>query len=153
MGYDGAIRASDSDREGVVEILREAYTEGRLDLGEFDERTTAAYAAKTWAQLRELTRDLPVGASLGAGLPVRRPAAALTPAGSAVRPSRGPAFIPLVPFVLFWFVLAGAARGGGGLVVPAVILLFVWLRLGMRHLHSRNQPPSGSPPRTGGGPA
>jgi len=164
VGYDGAIRASDSDREGVVEILRQAYTEGRLDLGEFDERTTAAYTARTWAQLRELTRDLPAGAKLGAGAQARHPAALaglgipgapgqLAGAGSGEvrRPDRGPGFIPLLPIVLFWLVLAGTARGGSGIVVPAVIMLFVWLRLAMRHYHGGDHRPGGPPPRPGGG--
>ena len=48
MTTDGTMRASDHDRESAVEVLRDAYTAGRLNLDEFDERTTAAYAAKTW---------------------------------------------------------------------------------------------------------
>ena len=78
MGHDGAIRASDSDRESVVEILRQAYIDGRLDLSEFDDRTTAAYAAKTWADLRQLTSDLPVDAVLGTDI-AKPPVAAGTP--------------------------------------------------------------------------
>ena len=40
MTDDGGIRASDSDREHVVEILRDAYSTGRLTMAEFDERTS-----------------------------------------------------------------------------------------------------------------
>jgi hypothetical protein len=40
MASDDPIRASDADREVVVATLREAYTAGRLDLDEFDERTS-----------------------------------------------------------------------------------------------------------------
>lgn len=153
MGHDGAIRASDSDRESVVEILREAYTEGRLDLTEFDERTTAAYAARTWAQLRELTSDLPVDADLGGTSP-RRPAGVVGPltSGQVSRPGQGPVLFPFLPVVIFWFVVAGAANGSG-LVLPAIILLFVWLRLALRHHHGRDHRPGGSSPRPGGGPA
>ena len=57
---DRAIRASDQERESVVDVLRDAFTDGRLTFDEFEERTAAAYAAKTWAQLWELTADLPV---------------------------------------------------------------------------------------------
>jgi hypothetical protein len=153
VGYDGAIRASDSDRESVVEILRDAYTEGRLDLVEFDERTTSAYAARTWAQLRELTSDLPAGANLGTVLQPRHTVAGVPGPGQVRRLERGPVFIPFLPFVIFWFMVAGAARGGSGLVVPALILLFVWLRLAVRHHHGRDHRPGGSPPRPGGGPA
>jgi Domain of unknown function (DUF1707) len=154
MGYDGAIRASDSDRESIVEILRQAYTEGRLDLTEFDERTTAAYAARTWAQLRELTRDLPAGLTPGMGLQHRLgvPTPAAVGPGQVKRPDRAPVLIPFLPVIIFWVVVAGAAHGGSALVVPAVILLFVWLRLALRHHHGRDHRPGGSPPRPGGGP-
>ncbi|MCB5167236.1 DUF1707 domain-containing protein [Streptomyces bambusae] len=53
------LRASDADREHVVERLREAVAEGRLDMDEFEERMTAAYASRTYADLEPLTRDLP----------------------------------------------------------------------------------------------
>lgn len=55
-----SIRASDADRERVVEILRQHNVEGRITSEEFEERMTAAYAAKTLGALAELTTDLPV---------------------------------------------------------------------------------------------
>jgi len=58
---DQSIRASDQERESVVDVLRDAFTEGRLTFDEFEERTAAAYGAKTWAELRVLTADLPAG--------------------------------------------------------------------------------------------
>ena len=155
MGHDGAIRASDSDRESVVEILRQAYTDGRLDLGEFDERTTAAYASKTWADLRQLTSDLPVDAVLGADIG-KPPVAAGTPwqpgtqqsADRPALPPRGPVFVPFLPIALFWLVLAGAVHATG-LVIPVVIFLLVGLRLAA--LRSRRGPgPGGSGPGAGG---
>jgi hypothetical protein len=57
------LRASDADRERVAEILRTAATEGRLNLDELDERLGAVYAAKTYADLVPLTRDLPFAAT------------------------------------------------------------------------------------------
>ena len=48
-GWD--IRASHRDREAVVAVLRDAFIAGRLALDEFDERTSAAYAGKTWGEL------------------------------------------------------------------------------------------------------
>jgi hypothetical protein len=53
------LRAADSDRERVVTRLRRAHDAGRIDLFEFDERTAAAYAARTYADLGPLTSDLP----------------------------------------------------------------------------------------------
>lgn len=58
------MRASDADRDRVAQILREAAGEGRLSLEELDERLDAVYAAKTYAELEPITRDLP---SLGSG--------------------------------------------------------------------------------------
>ncbi|CAM5266149.1 hypothetical protein SSPIM334S_05275 [Streptomyces spiroverticillatus] len=45
------LRASDADREEVVEQLREAAAEGRLDMEELDERLGLALSAKTVDQL------------------------------------------------------------------------------------------------------
>lgn len=57
---DDMLRVGDRDREEVAAALREHYAQGRLSLEEFDERSTAAYAAKTVGELRRLTADLPV---------------------------------------------------------------------------------------------
>ncbi|MBT2469672.1 DUF1707 and DUF2154 domain-containing protein [Streptomyces sp. ISL-66] len=61
------LRASDADRERVVERLRDAVAEGRLDMDEFEERLEATYKSRTYAELEPLTRDLP---ALGATAPV-----------------------------------------------------------------------------------
>jgi Domain of unknown function (DUF1707) len=72
MANDDPIRASDADREAVVATLREAYTAGRLLIDEFEERMAAAYAGKTWGDLRELTVDLPTQPVLGTDVPDRK---------------------------------------------------------------------------------
>jgi hypothetical protein len=53
------MRAGDGDREAVAQRLKGALDEGRLDIGEYDERMQRAYAAKTFADLDGLTADLP----------------------------------------------------------------------------------------------
>lgn len=53
------MRASDADRERVANVLREAAGDGRLTMEELDERLDAVYAAKTYAELEPITRDLP----------------------------------------------------------------------------------------------
>ena len=55
-----SIRASDADRERIVEILRQHTAEGRITADEFEDRMAAAYGAKTVGALAELTTDLPV---------------------------------------------------------------------------------------------
>jgi uncharacterized protein DUF1707 len=54
-----AMRVSDADRERACARLREAFAEGRLTTEEFHERTAEALSAKTEADLRPLTSDLP----------------------------------------------------------------------------------------------
>ncbi|NUW42714.1 DUF1707 SHOCT-like domain-containing protein [Nonomuraea rhodomycinica] len=70
MTDPGGVRASDAEREAVVERLRVASVEGRLSLAELTDRTEAAYSAVTHAELALLTQDLP-----GAGQPAAFPAA------------------------------------------------------------------------------
>jgi hypothetical protein len=80
------MRASDADRENVVEQLRHAHGEGRLDLAELDERTQAAYAARTYRDLAKITDDLP---TVNAPAPVAaQPSPARTSDGD-VGPSKG----------------------------------------------------------------
>jgi Domain of unknown function (DUF1707) len=54
-----AVRASDAEREQTVAVLQCSFADGRLALAELEERASAAYAARTRAQLRDLTADLP----------------------------------------------------------------------------------------------
>ena len=73
-----AIRAADADRERVADVLREAVAQGRISFDELDERLDQAYAAKTYADLEAITRDLPASgtvappAATAAGYPVDR---------------------------------------------------------------------------------
>lgn len=53
--------AANADRERAVDVLRAAFTEGRLTHDEFDERIARAYASRTYGELGELTADLPAG--------------------------------------------------------------------------------------------
>ena len=53
------MRVSDSDRERAADVLREAAGHGRITMDELDERLALAYAAKTYADLTAVTRDLP----------------------------------------------------------------------------------------------
>jgi hypothetical protein len=53
------MRAADSDRQFVADRLREALDEGRLTLGEYDDRLKDAYAARTYGELDTVLHDLP----------------------------------------------------------------------------------------------
>lgn len=123
------IRASDQDRDVVVTALREAYTAGRLTLEEFDERMTAAYASRTWGELRKLTEDLPAQPILGADVPGRPLPEPVLP----VHPPRNTGLIPppsprrhrpgFFPLVALWIVLALATQSAHAIVAPTVVLV------------------------------
>jgi Domain of unknown function (DUF1707) len=126
---DRPIRASDKERESVVDVLRDAYTEGRLTLEEFEERTSAAYASKTWADLRELTADLPVEPVLGADLPERHMssrAAAEQVVPSVPRPRQGGRDRPLgrlLPVIFVWIMLSAAAGSPDAAAALSVVFI------------------------------
>ncbi|CAM3617226.1 DUF1707 domain-containing protein [Kibdelosporangium persicum] len=71
-----SIRISNADRERVAQILHNAMAEGRIDLSELEERLDAVYAAKTFADLEPVTRDLPVQSTSPVPQPPRMPAPA-----------------------------------------------------------------------------
>ncbi|MCX4852223.1 DUF1707 SHOCT-like domain-containing protein [Streptomyces canus] len=53
------MRASNADRDQVLEIIRDAAAEGRLTPEELEQRVQSALAARTLRDLATLTRDLP----------------------------------------------------------------------------------------------
>jgi uncharacterized protein DUF1707 len=68
------MRASDHDRQEIVDRLRGALDDGRLTLDEYLDRMARAYQAVTYADLAPLCADLPAAG------PARAPApAAVTP--------------------------------------------------------------------------
>lgn len=53
-----SLRASDADRDVVLRVLGTAYADGRLDVDEFDERTSGVQAARTLGELPVFLSDL-----------------------------------------------------------------------------------------------
>lgn len=132
---DGSMRASDAERESVVAALRDAYTEGRLTLDEFTERTADAYAGRTWDDLRAVTVDLPVRPALGPKelakpeprelAPPQAPLTQQQPA-QVERPARRPRPMGLLlPVVLLWAVIAAANNNPSA--AAALSVLFICL--------------------------
>ena len=153
MTSPDAIRASDGDREKVVQALQEQVGEGRLTLEEFEERSTAVYEAKTIGDLRKLLADLPVdvfpqpappfamGAAWG---PYPMPAVPPWQQQRIVRAGGGrpnPLLFVLLAFVVFAAV--GSAVTVAPYLFPLVILGFVMLRMGARGGRGRRYPPYG----------
>jgi hypothetical protein len=69
-------RASDADRDIAADILCAAVGDGRLTLGELDDRLGAALSARTITELAALIADLP-------GRPRARPTGATGPSGAS----------------------------------------------------------------------
>jgi hypothetical protein len=78
----GGLRASDSDRQAVVDRLRTAMDEGRLGLLEWDERVARAYRSVTYDELAQVAADLPIERPAQPAQPTQpaRPAKAARPA-------------------------------------------------------------------------
>lgn len=111
------LRASDEQRDNVVERLRAHYASGRLTADELADRAQAAYAARTLGELDALLHDLPKAAQPPLGPLTRPPAQScrwwsgrgrkIGPAGSLARMLGGLAAIVL-PIALYGLSLTEA---------------------------------------------
>lgn len=85
------MRASESDRQIVMERLRQAVEEGRLDVPEYQDRVDAAMQAKVYSELDVLLADLqqlpPPGYEEGAVEPTAVMPASLSKANQQLRDS------------------------------------------------------------------
>ena len=108
------LRASRADRERVIDLLKAAFAQGRLDSDEFDARIGQALASRTYADLAAVTADIP--AELVGALP-RRP------------PVRARRRIPFNTAVTGGACMAGLVNAGLMAVVlsrsPVAVVLFV----------------------------
>jgi hypothetical protein len=119
----GALRASDADREQVVDRLHRASTEGRIGSDELEHRVTAALKARTYAELDATVADLPSPPRGRRGGP---PARRTTPqwALATVRanpwlilfaiPIVGITFAMLVTMAVLWTIVAAMTLIVGG---------------------------------------
>lgn len=62
-GGGGHLRVSRTDRERVIELLKDAFVQERLTQEELDTRVGLALASRTYADLAELTGDIPAGSA------------------------------------------------------------------------------------------
>lgn len=76
-GDAGHLRASDADRERVIDALKAAFVQGRLSKGELVRRAGHALESRTYAELADATAG--IAAERAATLPPRQPAAPVRP--------------------------------------------------------------------------
>ncbi|WP_422742451.1 DUF1707 domain-containing protein [Mycobacterium sp. WMMD1722] len=130
------VRAGDDDRQDTASLLGLALTQGYLDMTDYEQRLTDAFAAQTTGALRALTADLPV-ATLRRNDPRRRAARQ-----QAARRSVGwhlAGYLSMVVVVLTVWLVVGLTAGewyfwpvwpilgaGIGLVGHALPVRFAW---------------------------
>src|SRR6476659_927702 len=56
---NGSMRAADTDRIEVAQLLTDAAAQGQLPMSEYEDRLTRAYAAQTYDELDRISADLP----------------------------------------------------------------------------------------------
>jgi hypothetical protein len=68
------MRAADTDRIQMAQLLSDAAAQGRLEMGEYEDRLKKAYAAQTLDELDRLSSDLPGVATTAPAIGPGRPA-------------------------------------------------------------------------------
>jgi len=144
LAGDGGLsaRASDADRERAIDVLKAAFAEGRLTSEEHGERVRRAYCSRTYAELAELSADLPAG-PLGA-LPTQPSGAAAAYRPATPRPTNSLAtaalvcgLIPVLPATLGALILGIGAHWqirrtgerGAALATAGLMLAVFWMLL------------------------
>jgi hypothetical protein len=111
----GRLRTSRADREQVIDVLKAAFTQGRLDQDELDERVSRALASRTYADLAVLTADIPIEPAVA-----RLPETTRVSAAKAVTAMTG-ATAALVGIC----AVAANTPDGSPFVLPVVVIFFV----------------------------
>jgi hypothetical protein len=136
--------AAAADRDRTMDVLKAAYTEGRLTKNEFDERSARVLAARTYGDLNALVTDLPTGPG-GPMLPMPMPFPPGYYSPATVPRTNGFAIGALVCGIVPFFggipavILGHVARGqikqtgerGDGVATAGLILGYMWLALWM----------------------
>ena len=120
-----------ADREQMLDALKAAFVQGRLTKDEFDDRIGRALAARTAADLAELTADIPVGLT-GAGPPRRPPRRQMS---HAARWGTSGLVTPVILAAAVAFdSLGGDGRYAAGAFVFAFAYFVFWLSVGAEML-------------------
>lgn len=147
----GRLRASHADREHVIDTLKTAFADGRLDKDELDDRVGQALAARTYAELATVTADIPASPAQAPRLrraarsPVNREAVkwGLVAAGAMIPPAMfvTAAFGELTPLALLAFPLL--------FIEMIVAIIFVTITLARQRKDRSHTSRGQLPPRPG----
>ena len=117
-GGRGRLRASRADRERVIELLKVAFVQDRITHDELDTRIGLALASRTYADLADLTADIPAG-------PARAAELAGTPARTLATAARRSGVCLLVPLALVGLIALTNAENLVGLAFFAAVAAVV----------------------------
>jgi hypothetical protein len=143
----GTLRASDDDREQIVERLRTAAVEGRLASHELEHRVTTALRARTYGELDETVADLPGGSAISGPRASGHWAVTTVRAHPALLlvaiPVAALAVATLVAITVLWsaVMIIALMLGHRGRIGPGP-----WMYAGRRHrrtVHRAEGPPRG----------
>jgi hypothetical protein len=130
----GNMRAADADRDRVVEVLKLAYSEGRLSMDEYDGRVENALSARTYADLDQVVTDLPATrAAMVAPVAKTNGLAIASLACGLAQFVFGP--LATIPAIVFGHVARGQIKRtgeqGAGLALAGLILGWAAVILGI----------------------
>jgi len=128
----GRLRASHAEREQAIEVLKDAFVQGRLTKDEFDARAGQALTARTCAEVAALTVDIPAAPTASRPLPEPARTTARPPANRDVRKGSRIAVIALAALLL----LHGAV-----FVIVALVIAVALMRRSRRNRRSGGQLP------------
>ncbi|HEV2370897.1 MAG TPA: DUF1707 and DUF4190 domain-containing protein [Streptosporangiaceae bacterium] len=136
-------RASTTDRDRAVELLKKAYTDGRLGKDEYDARLEGALSAVTYADLDSVVADLPVPHHPMSGVPMAPPVP-MAPAVPRTNSLATASFVlglvgivfgvlASIPAIVLGYIARRQIRRtgerGAGLALAGLILGWVWVGL------------------------
>ena len=122
MAPKPSVRIGNAERDRAADLLGEHFRAGRLDVHEYDERITAAYAAKTDEDLAPLFADLP---GTGSGASPKRP---------YVEPTRSYVPVPLLVLRAVALAVLGVLAVILAVVATPFVLIgfLLWLKVSGR---------------------
>ena len=124
------VRASDDDRERTMLALRRHYADGCLEADELEERIEAAARARSRAELRALTVDLPRDMRA-------RGARAVARVDTALLRAHGTTYLGVNgALVALWALTGAGAFWPAWVIVPwgAGLLLHAWFSRALRRV-------------------
>jgi Domain of unknown function (DUF1707) len=147
------LRASHADREQVIELLKDAFVQGRLAQDELDTRVGQALASRTYAELAALTADIPGGPAVAP--PPRQPARAQNRAPGSHTARDVAIGLGLGLGLVVAILPGGLLQYAPLLLIPAAFILLVVVPCVVLYKMAYSSPPRRShgqlPPRPGQG--